>query len=178
MQGYLRFSPRNEFSDFDCHFSLSRDSLNSNIVSRSSRAHFFTEFLLLSGLVPMFWSPYTNLLIQDPVRLALYTRFLLTSSFSLNCIGRSLRLACWSLQWMGLSTDLALDLLWGVGSCISSQTLRTLVFIREILVERFGLIFWPEMFLKSSKINRPVCRFMSASSLNKSVYHRVGFQSG
>ena len=178
MQGCLRFSPRNEFSDFDCHFSLSRDSLNSNIVSRNSRAHFFTEFLLLSGLFPIFWSPYTNLLIQDPVRLALYMRFLLSGSLSLNFIGRSLRLACWSLQWMDLSTDLALDLHWGVGSCISSQALRTLVFIREILVERFGLIFWPEMFLKSSKINRPVCRFMSASSLNKSVYHRVGFQSG
>ena len=94
MKGCLRFSPRNEFSDFYCHFSLSRDSLNSNIVSRSSRAHFFTEFLLLSGLVPIFWSPYANLLIQDPVRLALYMRFLLSSSLSLNCIGRSLRLAC------------------------------------------------------------------------------------
>ena len=114
------FSPRNEFSDFDCHFSLSRDSLNSNIVSRSSRAHFFTEFLLLSGLAPTFWSPYTNLLIQEPVRLALYMRFLLSSSFFLElywpfikscllkftmngsiyrpCLGSTLR--CWFLHFI------------------------------------------------------------------------------
>ena len=143
MQCCLRFNLNNEFPDFDCHFSLSRVSLNWNIVSRSSRLeHFFIEFMLLSGLVPIFLGPYASLLIQDSGRL--HMQFLPSSSLSLNCIGRSLRLAYWSLQWIGLSTDLALDLHWGVGSCISSHILRTLVFTYEILLERFGLIFWSE----------------------------------
>ena len=177
MQCCLRFNLNNEFPDFDCHFSLSRVSLNWNIVSRSSRLeHFFTEFMLLSGLVPIFLGPYASLLIQDPGRP--HMQFLPSSSLSLNCIGRSLRLAYWSLQWIGLSTDLALDLHWGVGSCISSHVLRTLVFTHEILLKRFGLIFWSEMFLKSSKISWPVCPFLSTNSVNKSVYPRVGFQSG
>ena len=136
----------------------------------------FLLFMLSSGLVPIFWGPYASLLIQDPGRL--HMQFLLSSSLSLNCIGRSLRLAHRSLQWIGLFTDLALDLHWGVGSWISLQELRTLVLTREILLERFGLIFWSEMFLKSSKISWPVCPFLSTNSVNKSVYPRVGFQSG
>ena len=147
MQCCLRFNLNNESPDFDCHFSLSRVSLNWNIVSRSSRLeHFFTEFMLSSGLVPIFWGPYASLLIQDPGRL--HMQFLFSSGLSLHCIGSSLRLAHRSLQWIGLFTDLALDLHWGVGSWISLQALRTLVLTREILLERFGSIFWSEMFLK------------------------------
>ena len=98
MQCCLRFNLNNESPDFDCHFSLSQVSLNWNIVSRSSRLeHFFTEFMLLSGLVPIFLGPYASLLIQDPARL--HMQFLPSSSLSLNCIGRSLRLASQSARY-------------------------------------------------------------------------------
>lgn len=78
---------------------------------------------------------------------------------------------------MGLSTDLALVLHLEV-LVLEWQALRTLVFIREILVEKFGLIFLSEMFLKSYKMSWPVCPFMSINSVNKSMYQRVCFQSG
>ena len=165
MQCCLRFNLNNEFPDFDCHFSLSRVSLNSNIVSRSSSLeHFFTEFMLLSELCPDNLRPLCESLDSRPWMyvLELYRPFVETCLLKFK-INRSI---------------LALDLHWGVGSCISPQVLRTLVFTHEILVERFGLIFWSEMFLKSSKISWPVCPFMPTNSVNKSVYPWVGFQSG
>ena len=71
MQCCLRFNLNNEFPDFDCHFSLSRVSLNWNIVSRSSRLeHFFTEFMLLSGLVPIFFRPLCESLDSRPWKAA------------------------------------------------------------------------------------------------------------
>ena len=64
-----------------------------------------STFLLSScyylNFVPIIWDPYASLLIQDPGRV--HMQFLPSSSLSLNCIGRSLRLAYWSLQWIGQS---------------------------------------------------------------------------
>ena len=127
----------------------------------------FVAVAIFFALVPL-W-----LMIQDPVRL--YMQFLPSSSLSLfrpftktclskftingsiywSCLGSTI-LKCWFLNFIA----------------------RTLVFIREILVENFGSIFWSELFLKSSKISWPVYPFMSINSVNKSMYQRVCFQSG